>query len=130
MSPSYLSIINLGALDAGNFEILTIDNLSENDWRKPLVDYLRHPTGSNDRKVKYLTLIYVLLEVELFKKTAEGVLLKRLGESETYIVVSNMHSGACGSHQVGYKIKWLLVRLGVYWPSMLKDCIEFSKGFQ
>ncbi|KAK2436540.1 protein NYNRIN [Trifolium repens] len=27
-------------------------------------------------------------------------------------------------------MKWLLFRQGLYWPSMLKDCIEFAKGCQ
>jgi hypothetical protein len=25
-------------------------------------------------------------------------------------------------------MKWLLFRQGLYWPSMLKDCIEYAKG--
>lgn len=32
--------------------------------------------------------------------------------------------------QVGHKMKWLLFRQGVYWPTMLKDCVEFAKGCQ
>ena len=95
-----------------------------------MVNYLQHPIGSTDHNFKYHALNYVLMEDELFKKTTEGVLLKCLGESEAYIVVSNVHSGACGVHQAGQKMKWLLVRMGVYWPSMLKDCIEFAKGCQ
>ena len=91
---------------------------------------MRIPTGSTDRKIKYRALSYVLIENELFKKTAEGVLLKCLRESEAYVTVSSVHSGACGSHQEGQKMKWLLVHSGVYWPSMLKDCIEFAKGCQ
>jgi len=27
-------------------------------------------------------------------------------------------------------MKWLLFRQGVYWPTMLKECIDFSKGCQ
>ena len=27
-------------------------------------------------------------------------------------------------------MKWLLCRQGVYWPTMLKDCIDFAKGCQ
>ncbi|XP_058760373.1 uncharacterized protein LOC131633700 [Vicia villosa] len=130
LSPSDLSVIKLGAVDAENFEIFIVDNGQEDDWRKPLVEYLRSPTGSTDMKIKYRALNFILLENELFKKTSEGVLLKCLGESEAYLAVSNVHSGACGAHQVGHKIKWTLMRSRVYWPSMLKDCIEFAKGSQ
>ena len=67
---------------------------------------------------------------ELFKKTPEGVLLKCLSEIEASIALSATHAGACGAHQVGHKMKWLLFRQGLYWPTMLKDCVEFPKGCQ
>ncbi|XP_058758982.1 uncharacterized protein LOC131632216 [Vicia villosa] len=130
LSPSDLLIIKLGAVDAENFEIFTIDNGQDNDWRKPLVEYLHNPTGSTDIKIKYRALSFVLIENELFKKTAEGILLKCLRESEAYIVVSSVHSGACGAHQAEHKMKWILMRSSVYWPSILKDCNEFAKDCQ
>ena len=58
----------------------------------------------------------------------EGVLLKCLSETEAYIALSTTQAGACGAHQVGHKMKWLLFRQGLYWPTMLKDCVEFAKG--
>lgn len=66
----------------------------------------------------------------MLKKAPEGVLLKCLGESEAYLAVSNVHSGACSAHQVGHTMRWLLCQQGVYWPTILKDCIEFPKGCQ
>jgi len=109
-------------------EILVINNLTDIDWRKPIVNYLENPNGTACRKIMYRVLSYVIVGNELFKKTPEGVLLKCLGETEAYLVVSNTHSGACGTHQEGHKMKWLLFRQGVYCPTMLKDCIEFAKG--
>jgi len=50
----------------------------------------------------------VIVGNELFKKTPEGVLLESLNETEAYLEVSNTHSGACGSHQAGHKMKWFL----------------------
>ncbi|XP_028193320.1 uncharacterized protein LOC114378935 [Glycine soja] len=111
-------------------QILAIDNMLDNDWRKSIVEYLENPIGNVARKIKYRALNYVIVGNDLFKKTAEGVLLKCLSESEAYLAVSHVHSGACGSHQAGHKMKWLLFRQGLYWPSMLKDCIEFAKGCQ
>lgn len=51
-------------------------------------------------------------------------------KSEAYLAASNVHSRAYGAHQVGHKMRWLMCRQGVYWPTMLKDCINFSKGCQ
>jgi hypothetical protein len=75
-------------------------------------------------------LSYVMVGNELFKKMVEGVLLRCLNENEASVAISSVHSGACGSHQAGHKMKWLMLRQGLYWPSMLKDCIEFAKGCQ
>lgn len=57
-------------------------------------------------------------------------MLKFLREGEAYLAVSNVHSEACGTHQIRHKMKWLLIRQGVYWPIILKDYIEFTKGCQ
>ena len=130
LSPTDLESTRLGYADQSNFEISFIDNLSEQDWRKPIVDYLQNPVASTERKTNYRALSFVLMGNELFKKTPEGVLLKCLSETEAYIALSTTHAGACGAHQAGHKMKWLLFRQGLYWPTMLKDCVEFAKGCQ
>jgi len=109
-------------------KIFVINNLNDNDWRKPIVSYLENPDGTTCRKIKYRALSYVIMRDELFKKTPKGVPLKCLGETEAYTTISNTYSGACGTHQAGHKMKWLLFRQGVYWTTMLKDCIEFAKS--
>lgn len=38
----------LGYADVGNFEILAIDNLTDEDWRRPIVVYLQNPIASID----------------------------------------------------------------------------------
>jgi len=86
------------------------------------VTYLENPDSTTCRKIKYRALNYVLISGDLFKKTPKGVLLRCLGETEAYLAVSNTHSGACGTHHTGHKMKWLLFRQGVYWPTMLKNC--------
>lgn len=120
----------LGYANEENFEILEMDCLVDEDWRKPIMEYLENPTASTERKVKHRALSYVLMGNELFKKAPQGVLLKCLSESKAHIALSSVHSGACGAHQVGHKMKWLLFRQGIYWSTMLKDCMEFAKGCQ
>ncbi|XP_050890635.1 uncharacterized protein LOC127096054 [Lathyrus oleraceus] len=82
-----VSLHKLGLVYLENFEILTIENLVDTDWRKTIVSYLENPVGSTDRKVKYRSLSYMLIGNKLFKKTPERVLLKCFGESETYLAV-------------------------------------------
>ncbi|XP_073138754.1 uncharacterized protein [Henckelia pumila] len=45
-------------------------------------------------------------------------------------IMKQVHEGICGAHQSGIKMRWLVRRHGYYWPSMLKDCIRYSKGCQ
>ncbi|XP_050876224.1 uncharacterized protein LOC127079917 [Lathyrus oleraceus] len=111
-------------------KVFSIENLSQSDWRRPIIEYLENPVRNTDRKIKYMALSYIRLGNELFKKTLEGILLKCLGNTEAYLSVSEVHSGACETHQAGHNMKWMLFRQCVYWPSMLKDCIEFAKGCQ
>jgi len=89
-------------------EIFAIDNLLDNEWKKPIVEYLENPSGTVSRKTRYRSLSYVIIGNELFKKTVEGILLKCINENEVYLAVSGVHSGAFGSHQAGHKMKWLI----------------------
>lgn len=130
LSPSDLKTTKLGYADEENFEILAIDCLIDEDWRTPIVEHLENPTTYVQQKVRYCALSYILMGNELFKKIPERVLLKCLSESEAYLALSSVYSGACGAHQVGHKMKWLLFRQEIYWPTMLKDYIEFTKGCQ
>jgi len=85
--------------------IFIINNLTDDDWRKPIANYLENPDDITCRKLKYKTLSYLIMGDELFKMSPEGVLLKYLGETDAYTAVSNTHSGACGTHQTGHKMK-------------------------
>jgi len=99
--------------------------MSNNDWRKPIVEFLENPTRMTSRKTKYTNLSYVIIENELFKKIHEGVLLECLSENEAYLANSDVHSG---SYQACHKMKWFLFRQGMYWTTMLKDCIDQFVG--
>jgi hypothetical protein len=39
-------------------EIFVIDNLSDNDWKKPIVDYLEDPIGPTDEKLSIRLKLY------------------------------------------------------------------------
>lgn len=77
-----------------------------------------------------MALSYVCTDNELFKKTPEGVLLKCLGDLEAYLAIVKVNKKIGSAHQAGHKMKWILFLKGMYWSSMLKDCIKFSKGCQ
>lgn len=98
------------------------------DWHKPLVQYLRNPQLPVDRKIKYRVENFVILGDYLFKSSINDTLLQYLGETKAYVTLANMREGICGSHQANEKMKWMLFRLGIYWPIALKDCINYEKS--
>ena len=111
-------------------EVFNIETLDSNDWRKPIIDYLRNPNSNVERKLKFRVLHYVILGDNLFKKSVEGNLLNCLGNEEAYLAMAEVHEGICGAHQAGEKMKWTLNRQRVYWPTMEKDCNNYAKSCQ
>jgi hypothetical protein len=125
-SRSLLSVLNRN-LGTDMFYL----ELDENDWRAPIVSYLRNPNGCNDNTLKLKARKYVLMgkpEDVLYKRGAEGLLLKCVSKYESLQVLAEVHEGICGAHQSRVKMRWLIHRYGYFWPSVLKDCIEYAEG--
>jgi hypothetical protein len=42
--------------------------------------------------------------------------------------MGEVHQGLYGIHQLAEKKRWVLKRSGVYWPTMIEDCVRYKKG--
>ena len=71
---------------------------------------------------------YVLINYGLYRRTAEGLLVKCLDSDQVRVAVGEVHEGICGTHQLAPKMKWLVRRAGFYWPTMMSDCFKYYKG--
>jgi hypothetical protein len=69
-----------------------------------------------------------LINDELYHTTVEDLLLKCLDNDQDKFVMGEVHEGICGTHQSAPKIKWLLRRVGFYWPTMITNCFRYYKG--
>jgi hypothetical protein len=98
------------------------------DWRKPLVNYLHNPSSPVDRNIRWWALKFVLDDGELYRRTADDLLLKCLGLDQPRLAMVEVHEGICGTHQSTPKMKWLLRRACFYWPTMIADCFRYYKG--
>ena len=56
--------------------------LTADDWRKEIVDYLKDPSKKVNRKIRFQAIKYVLLEEDLNYRTIDGVLLKCVDKEE------------------------------------------------
>ena len=110
-----------------SLDVCAVEALPD-DWRKPIMQYLDNPSGKHDRKARVHATNYVMYQNELYRNGEDGLLLLCLGPQEAAQAVTEVHEGICEAHQSGRKMRWLLRRHGYFWPSVLKDCIEFARG--
>jgi hypothetical protein len=75
------------------------------DWRVPLISYLRDPSRGVERNIRRSAFKYVLIDDELYRRTAEDLLLKCLDSDQAKVVMSNIHEDICGIHQSAPKMK-------------------------
>jgi hypothetical protein len=57
---------------------------------------------------------YTVVDSELYRRTMEDVLLKRLSNEESKIAMGEVQEGMCGAHQSAHKMRWTLWRVYVY----------------
>ncbi|GKV01725.1 hypothetical protein SLEP1_g14266 [Rubroshorea leprosula] len=103
-------------------------DVTQTDWRFPIIQYLKDQSTKVSRKTKMQALNYVLIEDVLYRRGHDELLLRCLGPDESFQMLSDVHDGICGAHQAGIKMRWLIRRHGLFWPSVLKDCIAYAKG--
>jgi hypothetical protein len=90
--------------------------------------YLQEPGVIVERKIHRQALKYTLLTDELYRRTIDGLLLKCLGEDAAWVATGDIHEGLCGTHLSAKKMKWTLQWEGMYWPTMVEDCVRYKKG--
>ncbi|CAN6706466.1 unnamed protein product [Malus baccata var. baccata] len=81
------------------------------DWRSPIVHYLKDPSSPTSKKDRQQATKYVLWAKDLLRKTPDGLLLECLGQEESMRVMAEVHEGVCRAHQAGTTMRWLLRRL-------------------
>ena len=77
--------------------------------------YLKDPGNGAERSIWCLAFKYTLNDDELYRRTAEDILLKCLDSNQARAAMGEVHEGICGTHQSAPKMKWLLRRAGFYW---------------
>ena len=84
------------------------------DWRVPIVTYLKDPGHSAERNIRRLAFIYILIDDELYRWTAEDVLLKCLEFDQAHVAMREVHKSICGTHQLAPKMRLSFRRTSLY----------------
>jgi len=61
--------------------------LSTDDWRREIVDYLKNPSKKVKQRIRFQATKYVLLEGELYYRTIDGVFLRCLDKEEAKVLM-------------------------------------------
>ncbi|XP_068319505.1 uncharacterized protein [Pyrus communis] len=124
-------IIEMLLDDTNVISVLPVD---AEEWRQLLIDYLEHEKFPDDLRhhseIRRRTPRFLYYKRTLYRCSFERVLLRCLGEEEANQAMEEAHSGVCGAHQSGPKLHFQLKKMGYYWPSMVKDCLEHAKRCQ
>ncbi|PKI34048.1 hypothetical protein CRG98_045562 [Punica granatum] len=104
--------------------------VDSSDWWFQLIQYLQDPNikicSVHQAGIKDVTADPLMMC--LYKRGGDGLLLRCIGKEEAMRVMAEVHEWSCGAHQAGIKIRSLIQRHGYYWPTILKDCIDYAKG--
>jgi ribonuclease HI len=103
----------------------------EEDWRQPFTDYFQHgilpKEKSAQEQLKKRALRFAYVNNTLYRRSYDQLWLRCVSKLEASQIMKEVHSGLCGAHQSGPKMRLKIKRLGYYWPSMVADCEEHAK---
>ncbi|XP_057502706.1 uncharacterized protein LOC130786422 [Actinidia eriantha] len=113
---------------------ILVFEIEKEDWRQSLIDYLQYrklPENPHRRTdIRRRAPRFIYYNSTLYRHSFEGLLLRCLGENEAIQALEEAHSSICGAHQLGPKLHFRIKRMGYYWPTMVKDYLEFAKKCQ
>ena len=67
------------------------------DWRMPIITYLKDPGHGAERNIRRLAFKYILIGDDLYRRTAEDLLLKCLDSDQACVAMGEVHEGNCGT---------------------------------
>jgi ribonuclease HI len=110
---------------------ISVSVVEDEDWRQPLIDYLEHGKLPNDSRhkteVRWRAPRFIYYKDTLYRRSFDGLFLRCLRKGETNQAMEEAHSGVCGAHQSGPKLYHRIKWMGYYWPTMVKDCMDYAK---
>nr|AAT47106.1 putative polyprotein [Oryza sativa Japonica Group] len=131
----FFEVLHAPSVSMDSSEVMAIDQekLGEDpyDWRTPFVKHLE--TGwlpVDEAKAKRLQLRatkYKMVSGQLYRSGVLQPLLCCISFAEGEEMAKEIHQGLCGAHQAARTVASKVFRQGVYWPTVLKVCVEQIK---
>ena len=100
-------------------------------WITEIQAYLTDKTLPEDRegseRVQRISKRYVLVEGTLYRRAANGVLLKCIPREQGVELLADVHEGECGAHSASRTLVGKAFRQGFYWPTALNDAVDLVR---
>jgi hypothetical protein len=71
---------------------------------------------------------YMLVEGDLYRRDANGVLMQCITREEGCELLAEVHGGECGNHASSCTLVSKAFQHGFYWPTALQDAVELVKN--
>jgi hypothetical protein len=88
------------------------------------------PPSDDNVKVERITRkfkMYHLIDGILYRRGANGMMIKCISREEDIQLLQDIHSGVCGSHSSRCSIIGKAFMHGFYWPTAKDDVMEVVK---
>ena len=129
VSEQVLSFVQVSSLIYDRTNVQEMN--SEKNWTTPLIAYLRSgilPDRKDaTRKLKVQASQFVIIRDVLYKRGFSRPYLRCLSHEEAEYMMREVHEGICGNHSEARSLVHKLIRVGYYWPTMLKDAQAYVK---
>jgi ribonuclease HI len=98
------------------------------NWRDKYIAWMDRrelpPDRSEARRIARMTKSFTLVDGELYKRAATGVLQRRVPIPQGRELLRDIHTGVCGHHTVSRTLVGNAFRQGFYWPIAVADASE------
>nr|CAH67964.1 OSIGBa0142I02-OSIGBa0101B20.7 [Oryza sativa] len=100
-------------------------------WIAEIQAYLANKTLPEDRegseRVQRISKRYVLVEGTLYRRAANGILLKCIPREQGVELLADIHEGECGAHSASRTLVGKAFCQGFYWPTALNDAVDLVR---
>jgi hypothetical protein len=101
-------------------------------WISKVRDYLKDNFLPEDQasaeRIVRIAKRYTMVEGDLYRRGANGILMRRITREEGCDLLADIHGGECGSHSSSRTLVGKAFRHGLYWPTSLQDAAELVRS--
>ncbi|XP_074327135.1 uncharacterized protein LOC141665053 [Apium graveolens] len=133
--PVNLDPIYVDVLTAPTIDEFSINQIQDSpNWRKPFLNYIIDNKllegKSKARSLMFKARNYCVIGPSLYRRALSEPLLRCLTSEETHQAMIEVHTGICGEHLGGKNLALKIIRQGLYWPTIRKDCEKYVRKCQ